>query len=94
METQWHILERLPELRTQLVDLLGTDTEFRSLCQDYNDCVEALRDFRQTHEQSHQRVREYEQLLTELEADIRRKFQPRDTGLSLPIPEKENRRET
>ena len=40
--TQWRILEQLPELRTRIVDRLAGDTEFQSLCHDYDRCIEAL----------------------------------------------------
>lgn len=73
METiQWRILQRLPELRTQVVDRLVTDVDFRSMCQDYDDCTVALNRFREQAEKLPERVAEYEQLLAELEHDIRR----------------------
>ena len=73
METsQWRIVHRLPEWRSRIIDRLAADTEFRSLCQDYDDCAAALDRFRQLAETSPGRVKEYEQILAELEADIRR----------------------
>ena len=70
--TQLRILQQLPELRTQIVDRLVGDTEFRSLCHDYDRCAEALGRFREQAETLPERVAEYEQLLAELEDDIRR----------------------
>ena len=73
METiQWRILQRLPDLRTQIVDRLATDVDFRFTCQDYDDCAVALNRFREQAETLPERVAEYEQLLAELEDDIRR----------------------
>ena len=70
--TQWRILEQLPDLRTKIIDRLVTDIEFRSMCQDYDECAVALDRFREQAESVPERVAEYEQLLTELEDDIRR----------------------
>ena len=70
--TPWRILQQLPELRTQIIDRLVGDTDFQSLCYDYDRCVEALGRFREQAETLPGRVAEYEQLLAELEDDIRR----------------------
>lgn len=69
--TQWRILEQLPELRTQIIDRLVGDTEFQSLCHDFDRCAEVLERFREAAEDVPNRVTEYEQLLTELKEDIR-----------------------
>ena len=71
MGTAWLILERLPELRTQIIDRLAGDMDFQSLCHDYDRCAEALGSFREEAERVPDRVAEYEQLLRELEDDIR-----------------------
>ena len=68
---QWRILEQLPELRTQIIDRLAGDTDFQSLCHDYDRCAEALVRFREEAEVVPDRVGEYERLLAELEDDIR-----------------------
>ena len=70
--TQWRILQQLPELRTQIIDRLVGDADFQSLCHDYDRCAEALERFRDQAESLSERVTEYEQLLAELEGDIRR----------------------
>ena len=69
--TQWRILEQLPELRTRIVDRLAGDTEFQSLCHDYDRCTEALTRLREEAEVVPDRIWEYELLLAELEDDIR-----------------------
>ena len=70
--TQWRILQQLPALRTQIIDRLVGDTDFQSLCHDYDRCAEALERFRDQAETLPERVAEYEQLLAELEDDVRR----------------------
>ena len=70
--TQLRILQQLPELRIQIVDRLVGDTEFQSMCHDYDRCAESLGRFREQAETLPERVAEYEQLLSELEDDIRR----------------------
>ena len=70
--TQWCILQQLPALRTQIIDRLVGDTDFQSLCHDYDLCAAALERFRDQAESLPERVAEYEQLLTELEDDVRR----------------------
>jgi len=70
--TQWRILQQLPELRTQIIDRLVGDADFQSLCHDYDRCAEALERFRDQAESLPERIAEYEQLLAELEGDIRR----------------------
>ena len=72
--TQWCIVEQLPALRTQIIDRLAGDTDFQSLCHDYDRCMEALHRFREAAEVAPDRVAEYEQLKAELEADIRREL--------------------
>jgi hypothetical protein len=68
--TQWRILEQLPDLRTQIIDRLAGDTDFQSLCHDYDRCAVALGRFREEAEIVPDRIEEYEQLLAELEKDI------------------------
>lgn len=64
------VLERFPGQRAEVVRRLGVDVEFRSLCQDYEDCVQALRHWSQTAEAPPGRVTEYTELLEELEREI------------------------
>ena len=72
--TQWRILQELPEFRARIIDRLVGDREFQSLCHDYDRCAEALHSFREQAETLPERVAEYEQLLAELEDDIRREL--------------------
>ena len=69
--TAWRIVQAFPELRTQIIDRLVGDPEFQSLCCDYDQCLEALRRFREQADVPPGRIAEYEQLLIELEKDIR-----------------------
>ena len=68
---RWRVLQHLPELRSQIIDRLAGDLGFQSLCQDYDQCAEALMRFREQAGTLPERVAEYEQLLAELEDDIR-----------------------
>ncbi len=72
--TQWYIVEQLPELRTRIIDRLAGDSDFQSLCRDYDRCLGALQRFVEEAEAAPERVAEYEQLRAELEADIRREL--------------------
>lgn len=69
--TRWAIADTLPERRTEIVDRLVTDAEFRALCQDYQDCETALQRFREQAFSLPNRIEEYEQLLECLEEEIR-----------------------
>ena len=69
--TQLRILQQMPELRIQIVDRLVGDAEFRSMCRDYDRCAEALGRFREQSDELTGRIAEYEQLLIDLEKDIR-----------------------
>ena len=69
---QWQIVQHLPDLSAQILDRLVGDTNFQSLYHDYATCAEALGRFRQQSDDAAERVAEYEQLLAELEHDVRR----------------------
>lgn len=68
---RWRVLQHMPELRSQIIDRLAGDLGFQSLCQDYDQCAEALIRFREQAVPLPERVAEYERLLAELERDIR-----------------------
>jgi len=70
------VLERFPDHRTELVQRLVVDSEFRSLCQEYEDCAQALSRWSQVAESSPDRVTEYSELLEELEREIREALEP------------------
>ena len=67
----WQIVETIPELRTQIIDRMVGDPEFRTLCSDYDRCFEALGRFREQAGTLPDRVVEYEDLLADLEQEIR-----------------------
>ena len=69
---QWRIANRFSDRRSQIVDRLVADAEFRALCRDYDTCSEALARFQNQSETLPERIREYERLLSELETDVRR----------------------
>ena len=64
------VLERFPDQRAEVVHRLVVDPDFRSLCQDYEDCAQALVRWSQVAETTPDRVTEYTQLLEELEQEI------------------------
>lgn len=58
--------------REALIDRgLNEDPAFRELCEDYRRCSDALEDLRRSNgAQNPERVREYEELLAELEQEL------------------------
>ena len=67
----WKIVRAIPELRTQIFDRMVGDPEFQTLCCDYDRCFEALQQFREQAETLPDRIIEYEELLADLEQEIR-----------------------
>jgi len=69
------VLERLPQHRHGIQERMLVDREFRSLCDDYDDALEALRRWEVSDDQRRQdRVREFRTLLAELEQEILREL--------------------
>lgn len=67
-----HVLDRLPEHRNALRGRMMVDPEFRSLCEDYGEAIEALRRWEVSSDRSRAaRVAEYQRLVAELESEIR-----------------------
>ena len=65
------IVERFPERMKPIKALFKTSESFKTLCDDYRQCADALRHWKQSlNENAPARVREYEALLRELEAEI------------------------
>jgi len=65
------VLERFADCRAEVVHRMAVDLDFRSLCQDYEDCARALTRWSQAAETSPDRVAEYAEILSELEQEIR-----------------------
>ncbi len=64
-------LKRFAGRSVQLEQEMLKNPDFRSLCEDYGEAVEALERWRQsTHPMSSQRVSEYEKLVKDLEQEI------------------------
>ena len=70
--TQWRILQDCLSCGRRSSSVWWVTRTFRPLCHDYDRCAEALGRFREQAEILPDRVAEYEQLLAELEDDIRR----------------------
>jgi hypothetical protein len=66
-----HILERFRELQTEIQETALRDVRFRGLCEDYEAAADAFELWsKSTDVRAPKMVREYRQLLTELEAEI------------------------
>ena len=66
-----HIRERFPDKNDRIDLLMAQDSEFISLSEDYDTCINALRYWAQSNSpESENRVIEYHTLITELEEDI------------------------
>ncbi len=67
----YHIQEQFPDKSDTIALLAAEDPEFRALCEDYDDCINALRYWEQSKETEHKtRVDEYRNLVRELEEEI------------------------
>jgi len=74
-EKTHQVLERLPQHRHTMQKRMLIDREFRSLCDDYDDALEALRRWELSDDRHRQeRVQEFRSLLAELEEDILREL--------------------
>ena len=70
-DKQLYILEQFPEKSHTISRLLEEDSEFLTMCEDYDVCVEALRYWEQSKEpEAETRVNEYRTLVQELEGEI------------------------
>ena len=66
------VLKRFPEARAVLQRLFRDSTSFQSLCEDYRDCLAALQYWEQsTSGEAPALARAYEELLGELEQEVR-----------------------
>jgi hypothetical protein len=68
-----HIMKRFPYLEKALNDKLDASDDFRALCQDYFDAVEALtrwEDSANPTEETKARIVEYRRLVQNLESDV------------------------
>lgn len=66
------VINKFPNLREEAVQLFKQNENFRAACMDYRDCVKALKYWsRSTEKGAATRQREYEDLLVELEEEIR-----------------------
>lgn len=70
-ERTHHVLEALPQHRHTLCERMLVDQEFRSLCEDYGEAVEAVRYWEQSrHQHREARSEEFRDLVVELEREI------------------------
>ena len=67
----FYVLERFPDRKPAIAGLFKESRDFQSLCEDYRQCLEALRHWKGSEEEdAPARRREYAALLIELEAEI------------------------
>ena len=72
-----HVLNRFSSQKDTLVRLMIDDSEFYQLCQDYEDCVNALQYWSTSKEPvSKARIDEYRTLVRELEEEILQAMKP------------------
>ena len=65
------LFDRFPEKKENIKTLFKENESFKTLCEDYHQCAEALRFWNQSSsEDAPARVREYRALLQELEEEI------------------------
>ena len=66
-----HIRKRFPDQSETIALLMTKDPDFRAICEDYRDCIHALRHWDQSKEpEAETRVNEYRTLIGELEDEI------------------------
>lgn len=64
-----NLTERFPDKKSRIVHLEVINTEFRDLCRDYEECVRVLDKLSMDPQVDEQRVGEYRDLKTALEAE-------------------------
>ena len=70
----YNMLERFPEYRGNIIELFNSNEDFKSLCDDYWQCKNALLKFREHVLEDAQVENEYRQLCMDLEQDAFRFF--------------------
>lgn len=70
-DTIRHVVERYPDISHEITTLALRDPDFRSTCEDYGKCVEALNHWEQGSDStSKARADEYRDLCKRIEAEI------------------------
>jgi len=71
LDTTRHILERHPEKKEQILRLVFRNAEFRSMCEDYGKCVEAIEYWDQSQTPgAKDKADEYRYISKEIEEEI------------------------
>ena len=66
-----HVLRRFSDKCENIRLLMSNDPDFRTMCEDYGDCINALQYWRRSESPKAQdRVQEYQSLVDELEKEI------------------------
>lgn len=64
------IKTKFPRQNFRIEQLYGESEDFRNLCRDYLTCLNTMNRFRESVEQGGKTVKEYENILTELEKEL------------------------
>ncbi len=75
-----HLDRRFPDQTLKLRRLMRDDPAFRELCADYEAAAAALEYWQSPQRRSHERAKDYERLVAELEADIEAQLQHSRNG--------------
>jgi hypothetical protein len=79
----YHIRKRFPDENDAIDLLMAHDPEFRTICEDYDACVNALRYWIESKEpEAELRIKEYRSLIEELEEEVAQAFSPLKTQRS------------
>jgi hypothetical protein len=71
------VLEKFPRARVKIRQLFQQNPSFKSLCEDYRDCLAAWKHWRQAASEEAPAVcQSYDELLGELEEEIRQYLEP------------------
>ena len=70
-QTNMKVFDRFPDQRAEIVCRMVAASDFRAMCQDYEDCARALEHWSKAADAPSERVAEYTRLLDELEDEIR-----------------------
>lgn len=69
------VIKRFPESCHEITELFSHSDYFRSICEDYVDCLQVIKRFESTNQMINKGYqKEYEALLQELEKELREKL--------------------
>jgi len=75
-----YILTKFPDHRSKIIDLYNSDSEFRSLCEDYQVSAQTIKQYRQNSELHTGFEMDFMQVYIELEMEIVQLLEVNGTG--------------